>query len=500
MCGIVGMITTDNKSVIDKRKFMRQALIIDTLRGDDSTGIFYKNRENEGDAGWYKAVVDGYQFVETDDYEKIAQKMGDYWFMVGHNRAATVGAVDVKGAHPFQESGVTLVHNGTLRGTYDLPKSQHQLGVGVDSHALCHNIALVEPDAVGEEVISKINGAFTLIWHDSRDGSLNIVRNDERPLHIAQSMLHDTLYFTSEAKQLMWLNERITLGIGDVFYPEPGVHLKFFEGSLKPTVQEYDLRPKQVYSRGYSGGSGYDRAPYAGADYYDTGYWNGVEWVEYDDESYAYARPKAQPRQDNRVHVGGRRREIPQLSQWMLLNNDLVIEDRLLFSPLVKHTKEWLSGNVDYSYVVGRLETTGQTAVIYHMETNAVTSAWNRRWLVRPVAMNCEIVVCKLVQTVANGEDVSWAADPLKAEIPEQSTIPGTEQCTELRAYEGPDGKWLDKQEWLVATSEGCVVCEVPLSLENSHEVVWYMGDFPMCGTCGADANEMDELDRDLPF
>ena len=347
---------------MDSRKFMRQALIIDTLRGDDSTGVFYKRRKAEGVAGWYKSVQDGYRFVESDDYDKVTRDLHDYWFMVGHNRAATVGAVDVNGAHPFQEGAVTLVHNGTLRSTYDLPKTQQELKVGVDSHALCHNLALVDPDAVGEEVISKINGAFTLIWHDSRDGSLNIVRNDERPLHLAQSALHDTIYFTSEAAQLKWLDERICLGISDIMYPEPGVHLKFFEGSLEPVVQEYDLRPKPAYSRGSGGGSAYDRAPYYGSG----GYWNGVDWIEYEDEEddfeYRYSRPKAQPRQDNRVHVGGRRREVPQQAQTMLLNADLVVEDRLLFSPLVKHTKAWLSGNVDYSYVVGRLETTGQTA------------------------------------------------------------------------------------------------------------------------------------------
>jgi glucosamine 6-phosphate synthetase-like amidotransferase/phosphosugar isomerase protein len=41
MCGLVGWITSEKGSdAYDRRKFIDQALILDTVRGGDSTGVF----------------------------------------------------------------------------------------------------------------------------------------------------------------------------------------------------------------------------------------------------------------------------------------------------------------------------------------------------------------------------------------------------------------------------------------------------------------------------
>ena len=87
---------------IELAKFLRQALIIDTLRGEDSTGMFFvPHTTREGEvADWVKKVGDGYSFVEDELYAERMRKLADYKYLVGHNRAATQGAVNVENAHP----------------------------------------------------------------------------------------------------------------------------------------------------------------------------------------------------------------------------------------------------------------------------------------------------------------------------------------------------------------------------------------------------------------
>jgi hypothetical protein len=71
-----------------------------------------------------------------------------------------------------------LVHNGTLKTQKEL----HETYV-VDSHAICASIAT----RGAKETLALIDGAFSLVWFDSRDRSLNICRNYERPLNIIET-------------------------------------------------------------------------------------------------------------------------------------------------------------------------------------------------------------------------------------------------------------------------------------------------------------------------
>ena len=56
-----------------------------------------------------------------------------------------------------------------------------------------------------EEVVGKISGAFTFIWHDRRNGSLNFIRNDERPLaFLGKLRIKKTILMSSEANMLRY--------------------------------------------------------------------------------------------------------------------------------------------------------------------------------------------------------------------------------------------------------------------------------------------------------
>ena len=96
MCGIVGWITNESKvGEMDRSKFLKQALIIDTLRGDDSTGVFAVGHEkmfDDGTAYWIKQLGGGFEFTESKEYWENFVDVSGYRCVVGHNRAATMGS------------------------------------------------------------------------------------------------------------------------------------------------------------------------------------------------------------------------------------------------------------------------------------------------------------------------------------------------------------------------------------------------------------------------
>lgn len=217
MCGIV--LTGCNFTLsANEMSIFEKLVMFDTIRGSHSTGVmagykFYTPQSEE-----YvivgKEAVDGFAFVNsktwadvsTQKYRASATATVDSsrnpHFLVGHNRYATMGAKTTENAHPFTQGNITLVHNGTLSNQSLLPDYKD---FEVDSNNICHSI-----NKIGiEETIQKLNGAFTLIWHDAEKKTVNIIRNEERPFHLARTST-GTWFGASEEEMLMWLLTRDT--------------------------------------------------------------------------------------------------------------------------------------------------------------------------------------------------------------------------------------------------------------------------------------------------
>lgn len=201
MCGIVfagGSLSSGDLEIFN------QMLYCDVFRGAHATGIFAK-RHGDKHVKFCKVAGEPYPFMHTEEYISLTQGDTKYvvppTIIVGHNRHATRGnAGDAKNAHPFNHGNITLVHNGTLIDQDLLPDSNRFV---VDSENICYSI-----DKIGAaETIQKLDGAFTLIWHDASDDTLHIIRNSERPFHLAQIGTADW-FGASEEDMLMWLLKR----------------------------------------------------------------------------------------------------------------------------------------------------------------------------------------------------------------------------------------------------------------------------------------------------
>lgn len=254
MCGIVGAFSTTARYYKSPLvSFFRQALFADTFRGEDSTGIAVMAPKDEQPSVYKKALA-APDFLQLKRVEMLLDpSVGGVNWMLGHNRAATKGGVSHETAHPFQEGTITMVHNGTVVNHRELQDGQNYT---VDSEAICHSLYINGLD----ETVKTLNGAFTLVWHDSSDDSLNIIRNEERPLWIAVAEGSEDLLMASEGSMIQWLAGRNAIKTSKIFQPNPGQHYKYYVGqekewANKPTVREVALRPKPAIGYNANGGN-----------------------------------------------------------------------------------------------------------------------------------------------------------------------------------------------------------------------------------------------------
>ena len=255
MCGLVGLIADQhNKNYMDMRKYFTYSLVMDTLRGPHSTGLYMVPHVQEENKQYgshrfveiFKRPVPGWDFVEMKKYDQLARNIEKYRFIIGHNRYATSGSKGAAGAHPFHQGDIVGVHNGTLRSYQHLHKGDFD----VDSEYIFAALS----ERPYKEVLEEINGAFALIWYDMRDHKLRIARNSERPLWCLR--LHDkatNTYFwalSSERYIGAAAADRTDFRIiwKDSYQFEEGTIYTFDQDCAveKPRVEKFTPRPKPI--------------------------------------------------------------------------------------------------------------------------------------------------------------------------------------------------------------------------------------------------------------
>lgn len=475
MCGIVGFITAETlKGEDDRAKFMSQGLIVDTLRGDDSTGVFAVGHDplyKKGGAWWAKSTDSGHAFINSPDYLESMVNVVKYRAAVGHNRAATVGGVSTATAHPFQEGPITLVHNGTLTHTTGLPTPMYTIDdCDVDSHAIAHNLGKHSV----QDVIKQLSGAFTLVWHDSRDDSMNMIRNSKRPMHISKSGSQDSIFFASEGPMLDFLGKRLGLSLGAIYYPKEGQWLKWLPDTqlTAPIVEELEL-----YDAGWFNNTTYGSA-------YGTAYSqreDEEDWKKWYPEYAGSSISVGKPIQDDRVFVGGRKKVIPLALQEELLKYDLLVEDRLVFQPRVHRLIE-----VGRAQVFGMLKSKYK-AVIYSCLESYV-NRMNYTWTVRPIGVYVKpsgepMIIVELVSVsmITNPKDNVTLMD---------------EDGNELK-HMGPYGVRITEEAFYAAVAAGCGMCGRPIDAKDANELLWVNnGTECLCQFCDEGARGDNYLEE----
>lgn len=194
MCGLVGIA---GDLGLKGEKAFKRMLELDTYRGPHSTGVFSVKNNNE--TMLVKQLGTPWDLYEYRAFNTLMAQHS-IKVLLGHNRWATKGKINKANAHPFEFDNVVGAHNGTLTSVTNL---KDHLKFDVDSENLYHDMNING----AFETLPKLQGAFALTWFDKNEQTINLIRNDERPLYYA---------FSEDKKILFWASESwmIELGAG----------------------------------------------------------------------------------------------------------------------------------------------------------------------------------------------------------------------------------------------------------------------------------------------
>jgi len=214
MCGLVGCAGAA-LDVKHERAF-KDLLIVDTIRGPDSTGIMAATNSDEIIV-FKKALLPNDLFTMYGCQE-IFKKSNHA--LIGHNRWATKGAINGTNAHPFEFETLVGAHNGTLVNQGLLPDYTK---FAVDSENIFHSI-----EKIGiEDTVASLNGAYALTWYDKANRSMNIIRNKERPMFVTFTADEKVMFWASESWMLSGVLAKNGIEHKDIFDTKIHTHYEF---------------------------------------------------------------------------------------------------------------------------------------------------------------------------------------------------------------------------------------------------------------------------------
>jgi len=476
MCGIVGYISTVAKFNLQvKEQFMREALIFDTVRGEDSTGVIalYDNF----DSTCIKSTQPGTHFVNSKNYLSLPN---DAWAMIGHNRAATKGNVSRRNAHPFIQGHVALVHNGTLwNHGNNLPHKDKKFDV--DSEVIAYNLSQAKPEDAAD-ILSKIDGSFALVWIDTRDSSINFCRNNNRPMHIGANKANNTMFFMSDGRMLSTIGHRLKHNgagsyINGIYSLKTYQLLKFKEGKLVPeviTVAPFVDRPYVVTSH-----HGYGRS---GNNYHAQ---KMKEFWKPNQNSGTTGSGILTPNQyghSGQIEIDGQLRTIPEVMVDFLKDNS-----ELDPSFLVKFNPEkfvhWGKGH-EWGQMVGEIESPAWQgvqleAVVNNVPKHIAEKMIDQPWTVIPVGLSFSSIDLK---------DTLCIICKVRSYIEREDLISSSHKEEEEKDDHlcGPHGVKITEAAFLMLVKHGCVMCQASISTLDHEELLWVgeMQNQPLCTGC----------------
>lgn len=231
MCGHVGIA---GKLALKDEATLKRLLLLDYFRGPDSTGLAgIRGPTHQNRVRIAKVASHPLDLFDTIRFKEALNGAVSQVFM-GHNRAATRGAVTNMNAHPFHVGKIVGAHNGTLSpASFTELKAKLEQDYDVDSEAIIASI-----DRFGiKETAKMLQGAWALVWYNLEDETLNFLRNDQRPMWLA---------YSDDFTRIVWASQyhmiQAAAGLSE------GANKFSLYTEKKTSYQCWDTNPDQWYS------------------------------------------------------------------------------------------------------------------------------------------------------------------------------------------------------------------------------------------------------------
>lgn len=203
MCGLFGV--AGQLTAQDKRIF-RNLGYPSMLRGLDATGVCEVKKVKK--ALSFRVVKEPNHFADFIDYRPIKDTLFNYTLdgeklLMGHVRAATIGNLTAKNAHPFTTGDLIVSHNGTLEDVRFQPAKNQDI---TDSELMAREMS---KDGI-EKTLGNISkdSAYAVSIFNKKDDTITFARNSARPLAIAHNLARGVIYWASELAMLEMVLDR----------------------------------------------------------------------------------------------------------------------------------------------------------------------------------------------------------------------------------------------------------------------------------------------------
>lgn len=479
MCGIVGYIATDNgKFEKARRGFLKYALMLDTIRGQDSTGVMTISKKFT--VNRYKTLAPGFAFAPSKKFEETVP---NGWCTVGHNRAATIGDVEINNAHPFKFGKVSLVHNGTLN-KHGSSFPTYDKDLAVDSMQIARALSSVAAKDA-KEILEYIDGDFAIVWIDERDRSINMARNAARPMHISFNYDRSLMLFMSDGEHLEVISKALRNSAAytpTIYSLDTYQWLKWKQrGTLRPEVTRFApfLRAKHLGETQTSqipatttprtriGTSGITTRtkPHLSAREVATKTWGNTEEEKSGNIPGTMIQINGDRYPINR-NLSGRSFGMPTkctpahkaaLEKFFSITPDMLIS----FQP-----EDFYELNDKLYQVVGGADIWGggEWEGTINFVNKAQADAYNtNKWLVRPIGVtrNWSVDTCPgLLLDLIHCDYDKWKQKQDNKEV-------GESKVSDLVA--DPDGRLINRNQMLLQIQDGCIQCGDELFIGQLH-------------------------------
>lgn len=439
MCGLVGVVGNITPKV---GRAFKDLLVFDSVRGPHSTGVAFIY--SFVDPRILKKAVVPHQFFELPDWEnnnRIVSKC-----LMGHNRWATTGLINDENAHPFENESIIGMHNGTLLNQDLLDDSEC---FEVDSENIFHHIHL---NGV-KDTVSKLHGAYALVWYDKADKTINFLRNKDRPLSFAMTKDMETLFWASERWMLDVALSRHGVKVCGVEELKVGEHVEMVVPGGN-YIKDRKLEEACVID--------YNKDMYVPPKTFLPANW----W------SNGYGRYRSLPRGGNQQ---------PKKLGCSLPNSTLSKLSNLFHQTVIFEVVCGLTSNIQNPHIQGKMITLEKG--LEDMEVRVHANHKKELWESMLKSVNFFEGVVKGFSTNGDGYVTLDVRTIKECEYGDLKLNKEDEEAQKNMVV-GYSGKLLDEKRFNEAVSKGCAWCANPANFEDPLSIKWLGTQEFVCKEC----------------